>query len=165
MNYYIEDNGKIVLFDENKQQLEQTVTIFMPQYVGLPILETEREIIELNNEFVFKDEAETELAQARQAKFEKQFFNIEGVGHYRRQPKGYSSALESVNTAFNAVTIMGVLPANTLTFYKAPDFKIEEQCTEEWLVANSFKNSVMTAQEFGQFYASFITAWNEQEHL
>lgn len=109
--------------------------------------------------------SDEQKAQERKAEFEKQFFNIEGVGYYRRQPKGYSSALESVNTAFNAVTIMSVLPANTLTFYKAPDFAIEEQCTEEWLVANSFKNVEMTAQEFGQFYASFITAWNMQEHL
>jgi hypothetical protein len=109
--------------------------------------------------------SDDEKAQERKAEFEKQFFNIEGVGYYRRQPKGYSSALESVNTAFNAVSIMGKLPENTLTFYKAPDFTIEEQCTEEWLVANSFKNAEMTAQEFGQFYASFITAWNMQEHL
>ena len=104
-------------------------------------------------------------AQERQAEFEKQFFYIEGVGYYRRQPKGYSSALESVNTAFNAVTILGTLPANTLTFYQAPDFANEEECTEEWLVANSFKNEVMTDEEFGQFYAKFITAWNKQEHL
>ena len=109
--------------------------------------------------------ADDDKTQERKAEFEKQFFNIEGVGYYRRQPKGYSSALESVNTAFNAVTIMGKLPENTLTFYQAPDFTIEEQCTEEWLVANSFKNVEMTAQEFGQFYASFITAWNMQEHL
>ena len=109
--------------------------------------------------------SDDDKTQERKAEFEKQFFNIEGVGYYRRQPKGYSSALESVNTAFNAVTIMGKLPENTLTFYQAPDFTIEEQCTEEWLVANSFKNVEMTAQEFGQFYASFITAWNMQEHL
>ena len=109
--------------------------------------------------------SDDEKAQERKAEFEKQFFNIEGVGYYRRQPKGYSSALESVNTAFNAVAIMGKLPAGTLTFYKAPDFADEEQCTEEWLVANSFKNAEMTTAEFGQFYASFITAWNMQEHL
>ena len=118
------------------------------------------------NEYVLVDEKyQEEKALERKAEFEKQFFNIEGVGYYRRQPKGYSSALESVNTAFNAVTIMGKLPANTLTFYQAPDFAIEEQCTEEWLVANSFKNAEMTAQEFGQFYEKFITAWNTQEHL
>lgn len=125
---------------------------------GLLVEETETALVAMGK-------TEEEKAQERKAEFEKQFFNIEGVGYYRRQPKGYSSALESVNTAFNAVTIMSVLPANTLTFYKAPDFAIEEQCTEEWLVANSFKNVEMTAQEFGQFYASFITAWNMQEHL
>ena len=125
---------------------------------GFTIEETETALVALGK----TDEQKT---QERQAEFNKQFFNIEGVGYYRRQPKGYSSALESVNTAFNAVTIMGKLPENTLTFYKAPDFAIEEQCTEEWLVANSFKNAEMTTAEFGQFYASFITAWNMQEHL
>lgn len=125
---------------------------------GLVIEETETALVAMGK-------TEEEITQERKAEFEKQFFNIEGVGYYRRQPKGYSSALESVNTAFNAVSIMGKLPAGTLTFYNAPDFTIEEQCTEEWLVANSFKNAEMTAQEFGQFYASFITAWNMQEHL
>ena len=106
-----------------------------------------------------------EQAQQREKEFKSQFFEIVNVGFYRRQPKGYSSALESVNTAFNAVTIMGNLPAGTLTFYKEPDYSDPEQCTEQWLVENSFKNEVMTTEEFGQFYASFITAWNTQEHL
>jgi hypothetical protein len=62
------------------------------------------------------------------------------------------------------VTVMGFLPAKVLTFYNAPDFSDETQCTEEWLVANSFKNETMTAEEFGAFYEKFITAWNTQEH-
>lgn len=108
---------------------------------------------------------ECEQAQQREKEFKSQFFEIVNIGFYRRQPKGYSSALESVNTAFNAVSIMGNLPAGTLTFYKEPDYSDPTQCTEEWLVENSFKNEEMTTAEFGQFYASFITAWNTQEHL
>ncbi|MBE7713700.1 MAG: hypothetical protein E7Z87_08145 [Cyanobacteria bacterium SIG26] len=103
-------------------------------------------------------------AEENKAEFESKFFEIEGVGYYRKQPKGYQSAVESINTAFNMVTILGLLPANTLTFYTAPDFADAEQCTEEWLIDNSFKNEVMTAQEFGEFYAKFMTAWNTQEH-
>ena len=103
-------------------------------------------------------------AEQNKAEFESKFFEIEGVGYYRKQPKGYQSAVESINTAFNMVTVLGLLPANTLTFYTAPDFADAEQCTEEWLIANSFKNEVMTAQEFGEFYAKFMTAWNTQEH-
>lgn len=152
------ENGKIKHYTE--QPLDPTL------YGIDRTEETQDEYILNGDEYVLNDEKyQEQKAQERKAEFEKQFFNIEGVGYYRRQPKGYSSALESVNTAFNAVTIMGKLPTNTLTFYKAPDFAIEEQCTEEWLVANSFKNAEMTAQEFGQFYANFITAWNMQEHL
>lgn len=103
-------------------------------------------------------------AEQNKAEFESKFFEIEGVGYYRKQPKGYQSAVESINTAFNMVTVLGLLPANTLTFYTAPDFADAEQCTEEWLIVNSFKNEVMTAQEFGEFYAKFMTAWNTQEH-
>lgn len=161
--FYIKENEKIVLFNENKEVLENTL-LFMPQYEGLPILETEREIIEINNEFVFKDEVELELAEARKEEFLKQFFKIDGYGYFRKQPKGYGSAVESLNTAFNIVTVIGNLPANTLTFYAEPDFTIAEQCTEEWLVENAIKNEVMTPSEFGTFYAQFMMAWNTQEH-
>lgn len=60
--FYIQQDEKIVLFDENLETLQGTIA-FMPQYEGLPILETERDIITLNDEFVFKDEVEAELAQ------------------------------------------------------------------------------------------------------
>ena len=103
-------------------------------------------------------------AEENKINFEDKFFNIDGFGYYRKAPKGYQSAVESINTAFNMVTVLGSLPENTLTFYTAPDFTDETQCTEEWLVANSFKNKAMTAQEFGEFYAKFMTAWNNQEH-
>ena len=113
---------------------------------------------------------EKEKAKIRQENFEANFFEIpaiEGIfkgGYYRKQPKGYQSAVESINTCFNAVTVMGLLPAEYLIFYTKPDFTDETQCTEEWLVANQFKNNTMTAQEFGQFYVAFMTAWNTQEH-
>lgn len=162
--FYIQQNEKIVLFDTEKERLINTMA-FMPQYADLPILETEREIIELNNEFVFKDEVELELAEARKEEFLKQFFKIDGYGYFRKQPKGYGSAVESLNTAFNIVTVLGNLPANTLTFYAEPDFTIAEQCTEEWLVENATKNDEMTPSEFGTFYAQFMMAWNTQEHL
>lgn len=161
--FYIQQDEKIVLFDENLERLQNTIAI-MPQYEGLEILETEREIIELNNEFVFADEVQLELAEARKEEFLKQFFKIDGYGYFRKQPKGYGSAVESLNAAFNIVTVIGNLPANILTFYAEPDFTIPEQCTEEWLVENSTKNEEMTPSEFGTFYAQFMMTWNMQEH-
>ena len=60
--FYIQQDEKIVLFDENKETLQNTLA-FIPQYEGLEILETEREIITLNGRLVFADEVQEELAQ------------------------------------------------------------------------------------------------------
>jgi hypothetical protein len=106
-----------------------------------------------------------EQTEKREADFKSKFFEIQGYGWYRKQPKGYTSAVESLNTAFNAVTIMQQLPANMLIFYQAPDFTKPEECTEEWLIEHQIFNQAMTAQEFGQFYVEFMTAWNNQEHV
>ncbi len=51
--YYIEQNEQILLFDKDKQKLENSLT-FMPQYAGLEIKETERPIVE----FQFADTKE-----------------------------------------------------------------------------------------------------------
>lgn len=113
---------------------------------------------------------EAEQAKEREKAFKTTFFEIpaiEGIfkgGFYRKVPKGYQSAVESINTAFNAVTVIGLLPQDYLIFYAKPDFTDATQCTEEWLIANQFKNETMTAQEFGQFYVAFMTGWNTQEH-
>ena len=56
-------------------------------------------------------------------------------------------------------------PADIFIFYQAPDFTKPEECTEEWLIEHQFKNKVMTAQEFGTFYMTFTSAWNNQEHI
>ena len=112
-----------------------------------------------------------EIAEDREKKFRKAFFEIPAIGAafkggwYRKKPKGYSSATESINTAFNIVTTMGVLPKDSLVFYTKPDFTKEEQCTEEWLIANQFKNDAMSKEDFVQLYYAFVTAWNTQEHL
>lgn len=61
MQYYIEKNKKILLCEseENKYLLENSLT--QPQYKGLKIQKTEREIIFLDNEFVFADEHQEEI--------------------------------------------------------------------------------------------------------
>lgn len=105
---------------------------------------------------------EEEKAQQREDNFRTQFFEIQNFGWYRKVPKGYSSAVESLNTAFNAVAVLGKLPAGMLIFYQTPDFT--QEITEEWLVEHQIKNPEMTSQEFGQFYMLFMTAWNTQEH-
>ena len=110
------------------------------------------------------EEAEQEAEEQREAEFKNKFFEIPNFGWFRKQPKGYSSAVESLNTAFNAVTILQKLPANMLIFYQEPDFTKPEECTEEWLIEHQIFNPEMSVQEFGTFYMAFMTAWNTQEH-
>ena len=59
--YYIEQNNKIVLFDENISKLEKTLS-FMPQYSGLEIKETDRPI----ENFEFADTPEYISKKSRQ---------------------------------------------------------------------------------------------------
>ena len=164
--FYIQQDEKILLFDEDKQKLQDTIA-FMPQYKNLDIQETDKNIIQFNGEFVFEEDVQNELTEKRKQTFLQDFFKIqynEQELYFRKQPKGYSSAVESINTAFNIVNTIGTLPAGSLVFYQQPDFADETQCTEEWLVEHQVKSEEMTATEFGTFYAGFITAWNAQEH-
>lgn len=161
--FYIQQKDKIVLFDENREKLENTV-LFTPQYAGLPILETNKEITVLDGEFVFADDVQDELALKRKERFKEEFFEIEGYGWFRKVPKGYSSAVEAMIAAFTLVTTIDFLPANTLTFYNAPAFSDGTQCTEEWLVTNSYKNNEMSSTSFGILYSKFLEAWNAAEH-
>ena len=160
MGYYV-ILGNEILTAENEQALMR----FYTNVKQLPEDYEQNKYIVEDGNLVLNPNYEQEQVQKRQEIFKKDFFNIEGYGWYRRTPKGYTSALESINTAFNSVTILGSLPANTLIFYQKPDFTKEEQCTEEWLVAHQFKNQAMTTTEFGQFYAKFVETWNKQEHL
>ena len=164
--FYIQQDNKIIIFNEDKQIIQNTLE-FMPQYKNLNIQETDKNIILFNGEFVFEEDVQNELAEQRKQTFLQDFFKVqynEQDLYFRKQPKGYSSAVESINTAFNIVNTIGTLPAGSLVFYQQPDFADETQCTEEWLVEHQVKSEQMSATEFGTFYAGFITAWNTQEH-
>ena len=63
--YYIEQDNKIVLFDEDKQRLQNTL-LFMPQYAGLEIKETTRPIVDF--QFADTDEYKEEQAQKEAAR-------------------------------------------------------------------------------------------------
>lgn len=70
-NYYIEQNNQIVLFDEDKQKLQNTIA-FMPQYQGLEIKETERPIVD----FQFADTEEYEQEQAQKERQRLDLLNL-----------------------------------------------------------------------------------------
>lgn len=151
----------IVLVAETREEIEQK-TQFM---VVTSIEETTKKYELYNGEYLTSGE----IALRREKEFLKDFFKVpEAINnqdlYYRKSPKGYSSAVESINTAFNIVATLGTLPAGSLIFYEEPDFTKEEECTEEWLVNHQIVSKAMTTQEFGEFYAKFIVAWNSQEH-
>lgn len=70
MNYYILQNDEIVLFDTDKKRLQATLK-FKPELTDKEIQETEREIVLLDNKFVFADEYTDELlTEAKEKKLE-----------------------------------------------------------------------------------------------
>lgn len=61
-NYYIEKDNKIVLFDEDKQKLQDTIA-FMPQYQGLEIKEVQEGYVIYDFELMTVEEMEEKEAQ------------------------------------------------------------------------------------------------------
>lgn len=119
------------------------------------------------NRFEIKVQPE-ETAAERKVRFLQDFFKVSlgefGTGYYRKKPKGYQSAVESINTAQIICSKMNGLPAGILVFYKQPNFNKAQQCTEEWLEAHQIVLPAMSVEQFDSLYINFITAWNKQEH-
>lgn len=138
-------------------------------YTSIGMKEMDVEQSEVDGQWYMIDKcprfSEEDIIRNRIKCFKDKFFEISNVGWFRKTPKGYGSAIEALNTAFNVVLSTSILPKGVLTFYKQPDFSKEEQCSESWLLENSFKNDEMTTIEFNAFYSSFVTAWNNEEHL
>ena len=60
--FYVENDNKIVLFDEDKQKLQDTI-LFMPQYQGLEIKEVEEVYVIYDFELMTVEEKEAKEAQ------------------------------------------------------------------------------------------------------
>lgn len=114
-------------------------------------------------------EEEAETAAERKARFLNDFFKVSlgelGNGYYRKKPKGYQSAVESINTAQIMCVKLNGLPAGILIFYKQPNFNKPEQCTEEWLESHQIILPALDVEHFDALYLNFIQSWNQQEHL
>ena len=159
MKYYTIQNNNILIADS-----EAALSKFYDNVLELPDDYVEGKYIIENGELVLNPDYEQEAAEKREADFKSKFFKIPGFGWFRKVTKGYQSAVECLNLAFNNVSILGKLPAETLIFYAQPDFTNPDECTEEWLIAHQSFNAEMTTQEFGEFYAAFSVAWNNEEH-
>lgn len=105
-------------------------------------------------------------ANERRIEFENKFIQTRW-GWYRKQPKGYANAPQSVDIIFNIVNASGGFTeqvADMMLFYQQPDYDKPEECTEEWLVAHQYKHEPCSTQEFMQFYIAFQTAWANDQY-
>ena len=151
------NNDLIILANNSRAELENQLKFMVYDSIE----ETEEEYELINGQYV----TETEASELREQEFLKDFFNVEGFGYYRRQPKGYQSAVESMNVLFNIANVSQGIQAGLIIFYQEPDFSEPEECTEEWLINHQIIMPAMTLQEFMQLYVVFMTAWNNQEHV
>ena len=61
--FYIENENKIVSFDENLETLQDTIAFTMPQYQGLEIKEVQEGYVIYNSELMTVEEMEAKQAQ------------------------------------------------------------------------------------------------------
>lgn len=105
-------------------------------------------------------------ADERKTEFESKFIQT-SWGWYRKQPKGYANAPQSIDIIFNIVNASGGFTeqvADMMLFYQQPDFDNPKECTEEWLVEHQYKHEPCSIQEFMQFYIAFQTAWANDQY-
>ena len=70
-NYYIEKDNKILLFDEDKQKLQDTIAFTMPQYEGLEIKEVEEGYVIYDFEIMTVEEMEAKETQKERERLNK----------------------------------------------------------------------------------------------
>ena len=88
--YYIEKNNKIVLFNENRKKIEDTM-VFIPEYQDLEIKETDRPIVD----FEFAD---TEEYQKKEEQKEK-----ERVARLKMTPLDFLKCLQGIGVTYEQI--------------------------------------------------------------
>ena len=98
-NYYIEKDNKILLFDEDKQQLQDTIT-FMPQYQGLEIKEVQEGYVIYDFELMTVEEKEEMEAQKERERLDMLYLTGADVerGIYQAIGKDFEDIIELVET-------------------------------------------------------------------
>ena len=69
--FYIQQDNKIVLFDEDKQRLQNTIAFTIPQFQGLEIKEVEEGYVIYNLELMTVEEMEEKQAQKEREHLDK----------------------------------------------------------------------------------------------
>lgn len=160
INFYIENDNKIIGVDTDKDRLLATVGS------NFEIKETEKNLIlsEDNTYYIFEDSEE--LQEKRKQNFYNNFI-ITSWGAFRKNPRGYSSAVEAVNTIFNMVNVAQSFTeqlANLLIFYEVPDFSDSQQCTQDWLIAHQKTHEACDLATFMKWYLEFQTVWAQTQY-
>ena len=121
-NYYIEKDNKILLFDEDKQKLQDTIA-FMPQYQGLEIKEVEDGYVIYDFELMTVEEKEEKEAQEREEQFNKDFFQT-SLGYVRRKVSMATGETKDFLSDLLPTISMGVQMGQPVTIitYNEPDF-------------------------------------------
>lgn len=120
--YYIEKDNEIVLFDIDFKTLRDNVNEFYPQYIGLPIQETEENIIKYNNHYYLESDIQTELEKERRKNFNKEFFHT-SLGYVRRTVTMADGSHNDFLTALLpsiAIAVNMGQTVNILTYDKPP---------------------------------------------
>lgn len=102
MNYYIEQEGKIVLVDTDKAQLERTLA-FTPQYAGLEIQETQRPIENFEfadtPEYIAKKAAAEKAARVEELKEQLNELDLKSLRALRAMQAGTGTEADRVKLA------------------------------------------------------------------
>lgn len=128
MNYYIQQDDKIVIFDTDKEKLQTTLDL-MPQYQGLEIQETERPIVLCDDcgsfEFADTDEYNQQQTEKRKQQFTTQFFNT-SLGYVKRKV-----TMQDGSTKDFLSDILPLLQTDIpIITYNEPDFTKDELPTQ-----------------------------------
>ena len=141
-------------------------------YGDMPLVEADEGLdtsyVEQGNKIqvVYEAVSKFTTAQQREEEFYNNFIST-SWGNFRKQPKGYQSAVEAVNCVFNMVNILGSFTSDLaplLIFYQTPDFNDETQCSEDWLSTQQITPNATTKEEFLSWYSEFQIKWAQTQY-
>lgn len=166
MYYIFVENGKLNGCGQCECSGDGIQSVEVSEIVYTKYLEDSDYYIWDGTDIIENPDYEEVKANERKAEFESKFIQTLW-GWYRKQPKGYANAPQSVDIIFNIVNASGGFTeqvANMMLFYQQPDYDNPDECTEEWLIAHQYKHEPCTTQEFMQFYIAFQTAWANDQY-
>jgi hypothetical protein len=166
MYYIFVENGIINGSGECYCEGDDIQNIEVTEEVYNAFIEDNDLYIYSNGEIIPNPDYDEIKADERKKEFENKFIQTLW-GWYRKQPKGYANAPQSIDIIFNIVNASGGFTqqvADMMLFYQQPDYDKPEECTEEWLIEHQYKHEPCSTQEFMQFYIAFQTAWANDQY-